>query len=92
MNKEERNQLRNLALNMLGVDYTETEYTLDIALRDKYNISFDDFCKIVWDIMDYVPILTGSHGSAHVLGGYISNTLNQPVFLAIVNKSDTLQS
>jgi hypothetical protein len=92
MTKIYKGNMANLASMLLNADQqlgdnTGTEELAEM-LEKKYGIDFDGFCSLVWDIMDYVPLLScmGTDKQAHVLGSYIDSSTGKESFLAIVSK------
>lgn len=96
MRDRERMQIEELASIMLGKDYddivnNDKEQELHSAISDNYGVDFDNFAKIVWDLLDWTPALPhkdidGKVSYSHVFGAYLDSTTGKTAFLAIVSK------
>lgn len=96
MSIQEKSQIEHLAAIMLDMQYDEVvnngeEYKIHEAITEEYGIDFDNFCNLVWDIMDWTPALGNPNGKspAHVLGSEIASTTGSHAFFAIVVKPTT---
>lgn len=95
MNEQKKLEIEQLAALMLGMDYdalvnNHMQSTIHDCVKENWGIDFDDFCDLVWKLMDYTPILSNgvSKKNAHVLGAMMDVTHGHPAFLAIVTKED----
>ena len=87
MSEKEKSQVKTLALNMLHVPASSDDGRISSLLKTMYGISLDDFYNLVWDLMDYAPVMVRPDGTsaAHVLGGSIASDKGT-AFLALVEK------
>lgn len=88
MTETEKQQIKNLAVNMLGAESGSDDNKVSSLLEEKYGIELEGFNNLVWDLMDYAPVMVRPDGgqAAHVLGSLIGSSERNKAFLAIVAK------
>ena len=90
MTETEKQQIKDLAVNMLGAEFGSDDNKVSSLLEEKYGIDLESFNNLVWDLMDYAPVMVRPDGgqAAHVLGSLIGSSERSKAFLAIVAKKE----
>lgn len=91
MNEQVKIQIEKLAKSLLNLGSTScTSDKINKKLKKRYGISLSNFQALVWDLMDYTPILHHGNDStnkmSHVLGLEVDTTTKNKLFFAIVTK------
>lgn len=91
MNEQVKIQIEKLAKSLLNLGSAScSSDKVNKALKKKYGISLSNFQALVWDLMDYTPILNYGNDDcnkmSHVLGLEVDTTTKNNLFFAIVTK------
>lgn len=91
MGEQEKKELEQLAAMMLDVDYSKLanankSQKIQLLIEKKYGFSFDNFCNLVWDLLDFTPILYNERRNccSHVLGMILDS--KKSAFIALISK------